>query len=207
MDVHISVIADFKSANSDIEVIDWCLSGHAWAMKRAQDYPEHINPRTWEGLNFDMIRKFQDKYDSFLTTFDGFITGHVPAFAMIYEKYNKPILMINSCRYDLPFCFTKDIVMLNHFHECLKRMENRIKIVSNNKGDQAYTLAGTTIQPLYNPSLCLYTNARYIPIHDTFLCYNGGSAIHPLITQKKQYTFALPVARYYIIQRSYIFSI
>jgi queuine tRNA-ribosyltransferase len=32
MDLHISVIADFKSLNPDIEVIDWCLSGHSWVM-------------------------------------------------------------------------------------------------------------------------------------------------------------------------------
>jgi hypothetical protein len=196
MDLHISVIADFKSANSDIEVIDWCLSGHAWAMNRAQDCPKYINPTTWKDLNFDMIRKFQNEYDSFLATFDGFITGHVPAFAMIYEKYNKPVLMINTCRYDLPFCFTKNTVMLEQFHECLERMKNRIQIVSNNRGDQAYTLAGTMIQPLYNPSLCLYTNARYIPIRDTFLCYNGDSAIHPLITQKN--SIELPYQWQYI---------
>ena len=62
MDLHISVIADFKSACPEVEVVDWCLSGHAWVMKRNQDYPEHINPMTWNNLNMDMIRRFQDKY-------------------------------------------------------------------------------------------------------------------------------------------------
>ncbi len=146
MDVHISVIADFKTACPDVEVVDWCLSGHAWAMKRAQDHPDHINPHTWKNLDETMIKQFQDRYDSFLRTFDGFITCHVPAFAMIYEKYDKPILMINSCRYDLPFCFTKDMVMRQRFHECLQRIQLRLTIVSNNKGDQMYTLSGTGIR-------------------------------------------------------------
>lgn len=183
MDLHISVIADFKTACPDVEVVDWCLSGHAWVMKRKQEHPEHINPSTWKNLDETMIRKFQERYDSFLRTFDGFITCHVPAFAMIYEKYNKPILMINSCRYDLPFCLTKDMVMLQRFHECIHRIQPRLTIVSNNRGDQMYTLSGTGIQPLYNPSLCLYTNAKYTPTKSTFLCYSGD-VHHRLVTQK-----------------------
>jgi hypothetical protein len=186
MDLHISVIADFKATHPDIEVIDWCLSGHAWVMKRQQDTPLFINPQTWMNINEDMIQKFQATYGSFLSTFDGFITGHVPAFAMIYEKYNKPIIMINSCRYDLPFCFTKNAVMRNKFHECITRIRDRLVIVSNNKGDQMYTHAGLGIFPRYIPSLCLYTRASYAPTKPTFLCYSGSTPVHPLITQKVQ---------------------
>lgn len=186
MDLHISVIADFKSANPDIEVIDWCLSGHAFVMNRPQDHPMVINPKTWQSLHETMIRDFQTTYDSFLKTFDGFLVGHVPAFAMIYEKYNKPILWINTCRYDVPFCFTRDMVMREKFHQCLKRIQNRLIIVSNNKGDQAYTLAGTGITPLYNPSLCLYTDTKYNPTKQGFLCYNQSSISHPLVSHRSQ---------------------
>lgn len=186
MDLHISVIADFKTACPDVEVVDWCLSSHAWVMNRKQDYPKVINPETWKHLNEQMILDFQKEYDSFLSSFDGFITGHVMAFAMIYEKYNKPILAINSCRYDLPFCFTKDVRMCEKYHECLQRIRNRLVIVSNNKGDQAYTLAGTGIQPLYNPSLCLYINTKYTPTKPTFLCYSGSTPYHPLVTKKSE---------------------
>lgn len=189
MDLHISVIADFKSSNPDIEVVDWCLSGHAAVMNRLQDYPKVINPKTWEKLNEAMIREFQSVYDSYLKTFDGFVVGHVPAFAMIYEKYNKPIVWINTCRYDLPFCFTNDMAMREKFHECLKRIQPRLAIVSNNKFDQAYTLAGTGMKPMYNPSLCLYTNTRYKPTTDKFLCYNSSTISHPLIHHKSQLAF------------------
>lgn len=186
MDLHISVIADFKTANPDVEVIDWCLSGHAWVMKRQQDYPKIINPHTWMNLNEQMISDFQKEYDSFLNSFDGFITGHVSAFAMIYEKYNKPILMINTCRYDLPFCWTKNFTMLASFHECLQRLQkaNRLLIVSNNRADQIYTYTGTGILPDYNPSLCLYTNTSYSPTKNTFVCYTGNCPEHSLIKKR-----------------------
>lgn len=187
MDLHISVIADFKSACPDVEVVDWCLSGHAWVMKRNQDYPEHINPNTWLRLNPDMIKKFQDKYDPFLKTFDGFIVGFCSAFAMIYEKYNKPIIMLNAVRYDIPFCITRDKVMLTKWKECLDRLNSHglLTIVSNNKADQLYTRLGCGLQSTYIPSLCLYTNTKYAPTKSTFLCYNGDFPDHPLLTRKK----------------------
>lgn len=191
MDAHISVIEDFKTANPDIEVVDWCLSTHAWVMNRRQDNPNHINPTTWMNLNEEMILRFQNEYDQFLRSFDGFITGHVMAFVMIYEKYNKPILAINSCRYDLPFCITKNMGMREKFHQCLQRIKNRLVIVSNNKGDQSYTLAGTGIQPLYNPSLCLYIHTKYTPTKPTFLCYSGKLPPHPLVEYvSKPYTWS-----------------
>lgn len=188
MDLHISVIADFKTACPDVEVVDWSLSGHTWVMKRSQDRPLHVNPSTWTSLNTAMIEKFQETYDSFLKSFDGFITCHASAFAMIYEKYDKPILMFNSVRYDLPFCWSRDMTMLANYHECLKRLHARglLTIISNNKGDQAYTEKGTGIPCGYIPSLCLYTNTRYTPTKQTFLCFNGPELSHPLVTKKKE---------------------
>ena len=187
MDLHISVIADFKTACPDVDVVDWCLSGHAWVMKRNQDYPEHINPATWKYLNLDMIQRFQDKYDSFLKQFDGFIVAFASSFAMIYEKYNKPIIMMNAVRYDIPFCWTKDMTMLTKYHECLERLYRNglLTIISNNKGDQAYTQKGCGIPAQYIPSLCLYTNTQYNPTKSTFLCVNGTLPSHPLVTDKK----------------------
>ena len=187
MDLHISVIADFKSANPDIEVVDWCLSGHAWVMKRQQDYPEHINSDTWKDLTVNRIEKFQDTYDSFLKTFDGFIVGYCSSFAMIYEKYNKPILMLNAVRYDIPFCWTQNTVMLLKWKECIDRLQSHklLIIVSNNKADQLYTKLGCGLDSTYIPSLCLYTKTTYTPTKATFLAYSGSFSNHPLLTAKK----------------------
>lgn len=187
MDLHISVIADFKTACPDVEVVDWCLSGHAWVMNRKQDIPKVINPTTWINLNEKMITDFQEEYDSFLSSFDGFITGHVMAFAMIYEKYNKPILAINSCRYDMPFCWSKNYKMIGVFNERLQRMTQKglLRVVSNNYADRLYTFKGTGIQPHVIPSICLYTNIKYSPTKPYFLCYSKEKLQHPLIVNRK----------------------
>jgi hypothetical protein len=187
MDLHISVIADFKSACPEVEVVDWCLSGHAWVMKRQQDYPDHINPRTWQDLTPERIRAFQEQYDAFLRSFDGFIVGYCSAFAMVYEKYNKPILMLNAVRYDIPYCFTKSTVGRAQWNLCLQRLQSKglLTIVSNNKADQRYTQLGTGMLPMFLPSLCLYTNVQYAPRNPTFLVYGGSFPDHPLLTQKR----------------------
>lgn len=191
MDLHVSVIADFKTACPDVDVVDWCLSGHAWVLGRKQDCPLHINPHTWQDLTPERIRAFQEEYHWFLSQFDGFIVGYCSAFAMIYEKYKKPILMLNAVRYDIPFCFTKDVAMRQSYHECLQRLHDRnlLTIVSNNRADQEYTRLGCGIQPEYRPSLCLYTKMKYTPTKSTFFCYNWSCTDplpdHPLITKRQ----------------------
>jgi hypothetical protein len=121
MDAHIGVSSDLKNIflgiDPNIDIVEWNISDHNWVLDRKMCVPEIINRDTWQYLDSDKIKKFQDKYDNFLKGFDGFITGHVLAFSMIYEKYNKPIYSSNTCRYDLPFCQTKDLKMLKIYNK------------------------------------------------------------------------------------------
>lgn len=188
MDLHISVIADFKNMFPNIEIVHWYLSGHAWVFNRSTDVPKHINPHTWINMNEEMILAFQHEYDDFLKTCDGFICGHPNGFALLFEKYNKPIIMINSCRYDLPFCISRDEHMLKLYKECLQRLQQNglLIAVSNNKVDQLYTKLGCNIDTIHIPSLCEYTGIKYQPTRSTFLCYHGHFPDHPLITYKHE---------------------
>ena len=186
MDVHISVIADFKSACREIEVTDWCLSGHAWVMNRRQDVPNHINAHTWQNITTDMIARFQNEYDTFLKTFDFFIVGYSSCFAMIYEKYNKPVLMLNAVRYDVPFCWNKNLQMREAYKQCLTRMHSadRLILISNNRPDHMYTLKSLGINSQIIPSLCLYAGIRYDPRKPEFLLYNNWDHRHPLLAKR-----------------------
>lgn len=185
MDMHISVVEDFKSANPHIEVVDWCMSGHYAIMNKQLAVPKYINHGTWKDLNPRMIAMFQANYDRFLRSFDAFLVCFTTAFALVFEKYDKPIIMINACRYDLPFCWNRDMKMAQELNQCLQRLQssNRLKAVSNNRTDQLYTLYGAGIRTTLIPSLCLYTNMKYSPTKPTFLVYSG-SFEHPLVTPK-----------------------
>jgi len=188
MDLHISVIADFKNLFPEFEITNWSLGGHSWVFNKKQEVPKYINAYTWINLNEEMILNFQKEYDDFLKTFDGFICGHPNGFINVFEKYNKPIIMINTCRYDLPFCWSKNYKMLNSYKECLIRLKEKklLIAVSNNKADKYYTQFGCGLETTHISSLCAYTGIKYNPTKTTFLCYSGNFPNHSLITKKSE---------------------
>jgi hypothetical protein len=189
MDLHISVIADFVNLFPEFEITEWCMSGHSWVMGKQRVVPHYINPSTWINMDMDMIKRFQDTYDEFLSTFDGFICGHPNTFAMIFEKYNKPIILINSCRIDLPFCWSHKMDMVNNYKACLLRLQEKKLLipVSNNLADALYSKVGYNVEMIHIPSLCAYTELRYNVknvTNNTFLLYHGDLPNHNLVTKK-----------------------
>ena len=114
------------------------------------------------------------EYDNIFKTFDAFICSHPNSFVLFFEKYNKPIYIINSCRYDLPFCWTNNYDMINKLNNCFTRLQNKnlLTFISNNKADNAYfKLANPSIETKMLPSLCLYTKMTWNPLNtcDEFL--------------------------------------
>lgn len=193
LDLHISVIADIKDifkSISDIEIINWSCSSHSWVFNERPNTVNIINGKTWESIDLTMVSKFQAEYDSFLSEFDGFIVGHPNVFTFLYEKYNKPVLVVNSCRYDMPFCFNGNMSMIKELNDCFRRLQqnNLLYFVSNNKADNAYfRMANPDIHTRIIPSLCLYTNMRWDPnaFHEKFLLYSGNIPIpHPSIISR-----------------------
>jgi FkbM family methyltransferase len=183
IDLHISVIADikdiFRRIRPDIEIVDWSLSGHAWIFNKIQSFVKVIDKTSWLNLNLSSIKEFQDIYDEFLSGFDGFIACHPNSFSMLFEKYNKPIIVVNSCRYDLPFCWNKNIQMVEELHNCFRRLQDKklLYFVSNNRADNAYfKLGNPEIHTQLIPSLCLYTNMNWVPSveQEYFLVYSGN---------------------------------
>jgi len=161
LDLHISVIADVKNIFETFghEVVDWSLSGATWVFGKQRDAVDIVNEKTWMDLNPEMCERFYERYKDFLNQFDGFIVTHNSSFSLLYEKFNKPIIIINSTRYENPFTRSLDRwIWLNDY---LKKgvKKNKIFIISNNKGDQRYLKFYTGLDSLHIPSLCLYTNA------------------------------------------------
>jgi hypothetical protein len=181
LDLHISVIEDVRTILDKLyknryELTDWSISGDAYRVKKKAADVKIINADTWRNIDMEMIKNFQTEYDSLLSSYDVFIVTHTPVFAMLYEKYNKPIIVVNSCRYDQPFCWNKNKDMLNKFHESLKRMSEskQMTIISNNLADQLYLKEGAGIESMYLPSICMYTEATYNPIKETYVSFEKG---------------------------------
>jgi hypothetical protein len=183
IDLHISVIAEvkdiFKRINTNIEIDDWLLSGHAWVLNRHTTSIDIINSNSWRSMDMDLIEKFINKYDDIFKLFDGFICCYPISFAMIFERYNKPIFIINCMRYDMPFCMNNNHSMIKNLHKCLINLQNKnlLKFISNNKADDAYVKLGIpTLSTKIIPSLCLYTNMSWNPANtnNKFLLYTGS---------------------------------
>jgi hypothetical protein len=182
IDLHISVIKDIQYILKDlyldkIEVVNWSMSEHAWVFNENSISPKFINANTWKNINKDMINNFVNHYKNYLSTFDGFIVTHTPVFCLLYETFNKPIIMINSCRYEQPFSWNNNIDMWNYLNVKLKKMydNNKLISISNNKADAEYLKIGTGIDSYIIPSLCLYTNSKYSPINDKFILNNNSN--------------------------------
>lgn len=193
LDVHISVIADFRDIlrelRPDVELVDWSLSGHTWVFHEEAAQPEVIHQGSWMQLCPEQIAAFQRRYHDFLGTFDGFFVGHVMPFAMLFEKYGKPIYAWNTCRYDLPFCFTKDSSQLDAYHACLRRMHasGQLTAFASNRADQEYLRLGSGLELPCLPSLCRYTGMKHHPRKDTFFWYSGThlAPASPLLTLRR----------------------
>ena len=170
LDLHVSVIEDIKDiANrifgEKIEITNWSISGHNWVFNKPQPPPTPINQETWKNISPQMIEDFQELFDEMLETYDGFIVTHTPVLCMLFEKYKKPILCINTCRYDQPFCWNNNGQSKEWLNTGLKRMidNKQLTIISNNRADYNYLLHGSGISSNVIPSLCLYTKENYNP--------------------------------------------
>jgi hypothetical protein len=170
LDTHVSIISDIKDIfqklyGDSVQITNWSISGDRWVFGFPYVNVKHITQRSWKNINKEMIDAFHREYDSYMSQFDGFIVTHTPVFAQLFEKYNKPIIMVNSCRYNQPFCWNSNFQEQYNLNESLKRMvtSGQLYIVSNNKADQEYLRLGTGLNSTWIPSLCAYTKEKHNP--------------------------------------------
>jgi hypothetical protein len=182
LDLHISVIEDFKYIinklyGDKVSITDWSISNMSWVFNKPISNVDIINQHNWKNINGELIDQFYYKYCDYLSQFDGFIVTHTPVFCLLYEKFNKPIILINSCRYEQPFSWTNNIKLWDDLNIKLKYMydKNQLTIISNNKADKEYLKLGTGIDSILIPSLCLYTNVKYEPKNNICIIYNNNN--------------------------------
>ena len=171
LDLHISVIADLKYIfhNLGHTIDNWSISGHAHIMGEPTKDVEFINQHTWRMIDDNLVNNFYDRYKDELSGYDGFIVTHTPCFSLLYEKFNKPIIVVASTRYEEPF--SDDMIKWSKFNRYLQNGidEGRIIPIANNKYDKKYTELYTQRSWQHVPSLCEYTEAKYTGEKENFL--------------------------------------
>jgi len=168
LDLHISVMRDLQQEmkKENLRTIRWSISGSNRFMRpvyRISDPVEIINSQTWQQLSDDLIFRFEQRYSKFLSKFDGFIVTHTPAFSQLYRNFEKPILTVNSTRYEAPY--SDDIDKWDDLNNYLidKTTRKKMLLVSNNVGDSDYLKYKSGISSEVFPSFCDYTNLNWVP--------------------------------------------
>lgn len=168
IDLHISVMRDLhqEMVKQKMASVRWSISGSnrfARPIYKISDPVEVLNSETWSELDSDLVSRFEDRYSAFLRKFDGFVVTHTPAFSQLYRNFNKPILVINSTRYEAPY--TAKPSAWNELDSYLvdSIAKRKMLLVSNNRGDSDYLNFKNGITSDVVPSFCDYTGLKWIP--------------------------------------------
>ncbi len=165
IDCHISVIADITKIFTDLghTVDSWSLSGHRWVFGLGDSPSSVITSGNWQNIDEKMVEDFYQAHHKELDKYDAFVCAYPPCFLKLFEKFNKPIIVVAATRYDHPF--TNDPKRLVWLEDSLNNNQNLI-LVANNEFDKAYCEHFLKREWEWIPSLCHYTNAKHNPTID-----------------------------------------
>jgi hypothetical protein len=171
LDCHISVIADLKKIFEELghEVTSWSVSGHNWVFNRQPAKVEIVNADSWRALDDKMIEEFYEHYKDELSIYDAFICTYPLTFSLLYEKFNKPIILHIPIRYEVPFQSKPE--MWNNFNIYLQNGIDNGKIipVANSLYDKKYFEFFVNRECILIQNLCEYTNTIWSPKYNAFL--------------------------------------
>lgn len=174
VDQHISVVADLRKIFTDLghTITDWCLSGHADIMGRKRDSVPMLDGDRWCGfVQREGWNEFYDTYKRELDKYDAFLCCYPPLFAMLYKRFNKPVIFHIPIRYEYPCQSSADDWSQWNEYLCAGIDEGQFHIAANSLYDAKYFETFVSRKCQWIPSLCEYTGARYDPRVSTWLYY------------------------------------
>jgi len=178
IDFHISVVADLQHIFTNLghQFDDWCLSGHHWVLnKKKMDIPL-LNG--WEKIiDKQLWNDFADTYPE-LEKYDAFVCTYPPVFAMLYNNFNKPIIIHIPIRYEHPF--TQNRKNWEIWNQWLRdNMDSgKVIVACNSKFEKFYFESYVGREAYYIPNLCEYTNMHYCPEKQPMVYHNNSLGMH-----------------------------
>jgi len=168
IDLHCSVIRDVENImnqlyGNKIKIDSNSISGHSLLLLNKPASTKYIlQNQNWKLISPQFITAFYIKHKTELESYDGFIVTHTPSFALFYEKFGKPIIIVNSTRYEQPASHNSSLEQWKFIDQSLKRLYSKglLIVISNNLYDQLYIKTAINIDSTLIPSLCEYTNVK-----------------------------------------------
>ena len=159
IELHASVSLDVKLhlLSSGIKWNRVSFSAHSHFFGEPVINPRYLNKSTWQFINEDLVKNFTREYQRYLKNQKGFIVSHSLSLLRLYERFNGKIFVINSTRFESPHTLMQE--QFESLIELIKdlKSQDRMTIVSNNKGDQDYLKHFTGVDSVLLPSYCRYS--------------------------------------------------
>jgi len=184
--MHVSVLSDlkdiFQKLGHTIKVDS--LSNHTWvnnerrARIKGLQLPSRFSPYwgkkdTVYEINQEMCDEFYRLNKDRLNEYDAFVVSYPPAFSLLFEKFNKPIIVVACTRFDFPCVETDRREWLVTGLQRLSR-KGHLLSVANNKFDKKICEQYTDFEWQHIPSLCEYLPTKYMPNHNECLLWFRG---------------------------------
>ena len=102
IDLHISIIADMIDIFNNLghSIKEDSLSGHVWVFNKQNANIPLLDNSRWKNINPMKIgEQFYNEYKDKLKDYDAFICTYPPIFSLLYEKFDKLIIINNPIRY------------------------------------------------------------------------------------------------------------
>ena len=163
IDFHISVVADLQQIfrNLGHEFDDWCMSGHNWVLGKEKATVPLLDG--WERMiERELWVEFADTFPE-LDEYDAFVCTYPPVFAMLYQEFNKPIIIHIPIRYEHPFtCNQKNWEIWNQWLRD-NIDSGKVIVACNSKFEKLYFESYVGRDAHYIPNICEYTDMKYSP--------------------------------------------
>jgi hypothetical protein len=196
IDYHISVIEDLKWIFKDLghTIDNYSLTTHNHVFNKpgcanfsflTQQCDSSIRKITTETCD-----KFYFDNKNTLLQYDGFITTYPPILALLYEKFNKPIIMHIPIRYEYPYTHSPDL-WLNFNLKCQMLIDcGQLIATANNACDKHYFESRVKRNVTHIPSWCEYNYPKWSPLKQQFLFWSGYQPCCSELTQQLHYPYS-----------------
>lgn len=158
--MHISVAEDLYTIFSDLghRFERHSLSGHNWVNAAPDAAVKALTKKNWATVGPELAQRFYQKNKRRFDDFDGFVVSYPPAFALLFEPFEKPVISVTCTRFDYP-TFPNNYGWLI---EGLRRMHGNGQLVSvaNNRLDRWLNEHYLGIPTAHISSLCAYLPPR-----------------------------------------------
>jgi hypothetical protein len=175
--MHISIIHDVRNIFTQLghSVKSDNLSYHSWVNGEKTARNKVIKRENFDQIDQKVCDKFYKKYRKEFSEYDAFVHSYPPVFALLFEKFEKPIVTIACTRFDYPVAESR----FDWYLDRLRTMQNsgQITPIANNLLDKKICEQSLGFTWEHISSLCNYMSNRYEPTNERFALWNRSNVL------------------------------